>query len=475
MTNVPDDELISAYLDGELSGEDLSRAEQLLAKRPESRQLLEELSALRASLQGLPKSSLGASFPDRVLRRAEREMLQPRATTSAPASDRRDEFPLPLRSWRRWQRPLAWSALAIAAGLLIMAFSPEQQEIAVAPALPEGELHAPRAPEALARHESSAPAGGGGQAPMSAAPALTKQLEPASDVAGHDADEEVSLQLFDTGADRLLVVECDVATLPAAEATLQSLLTTNQIQWQPNLRLPSIVASKEAVAGVADTAKKPVARSGGRDLPAAADALYIVADRTQLQTAVQSMTQNSEFRNVRLSQVAAPADTLAAFDQRANAVAEPADVTDRVGSAPESPKPAAETNLSPAAPSKTESVVKPLPTSPKAMTAGNDAKDNVDKQQQVRLRKAGQAQLGGALQLPVAEAQTNFGVPELADGAGPADSQRRGVSMRSQQRTPYQQRAITQAQQDLGGASRALIIMHVAPDSAPPDQPAARP
>ncbi len=43
MNDSTDDELLSAYLDGELSGEELLRAERLLAERPECRQLVDEL------------------------------------------------------------------------------------------------------------------------------------------------------------------------------------------------------------------------------------------------------------------------------------------------------------------------------------------------------------------------------------------------------------------------------------------------
>ena len=80
---LPDQELIGAYLDGELSGEDLARAETLLATQPECRQLLEELQALRTSLQALPQHTLGNDFANSVLRRAEREILQPAVTNVA--------------------------------------------------------------------------------------------------------------------------------------------------------------------------------------------------------------------------------------------------------------------------------------------------------------------------------------------------------------------------------------------------------
>ena len=69
------DELISAYLDGELSPEEKARVEDLLIDSPEHRRLFEELKALRTTLHSLPSYQLGGDFAKRVLQKAEREML----------------------------------------------------------------------------------------------------------------------------------------------------------------------------------------------------------------------------------------------------------------------------------------------------------------------------------------------------------------------------------------------------------------
>ncbi len=45
MNEVPETELFSAYVDGELTAEEQARVEQILAASPEARQLLEELRA----------------------------------------------------------------------------------------------------------------------------------------------------------------------------------------------------------------------------------------------------------------------------------------------------------------------------------------------------------------------------------------------------------------------------------------------
>ena len=77
MNHVPDTELFSAYLDGELTADEQVRVEQILATSPEARQLLEELRALGGRLQSLPQQRLGEDLSARVLEVAERRMLLP--------------------------------------------------------------------------------------------------------------------------------------------------------------------------------------------------------------------------------------------------------------------------------------------------------------------------------------------------------------------------------------------------------------
>ena len=77
MNDVPDTELFSAYLDGELTADEQVRVEQILATSPEARQLFEELRALGSTLQGLPQEKLDEDLSARVLEVAERRMLLP--------------------------------------------------------------------------------------------------------------------------------------------------------------------------------------------------------------------------------------------------------------------------------------------------------------------------------------------------------------------------------------------------------------
>lgn len=55
MNHLPQDELLSAYLDGELTAAEQAEVERLLATDPAARQLLDELRTLSATLQALPQ------------------------------------------------------------------------------------------------------------------------------------------------------------------------------------------------------------------------------------------------------------------------------------------------------------------------------------------------------------------------------------------------------------------------------------
>ncbi|MEO8496526.1 MAG: RseA family anti-sigma factor [Planctomycetota bacterium] len=61
------EELISAYVDGELARDELKLVEQLLAESSEHRQLLAEFQAMRASMWDFPSVSLPADFHTRVM------------------------------------------------------------------------------------------------------------------------------------------------------------------------------------------------------------------------------------------------------------------------------------------------------------------------------------------------------------------------------------------------------------------------
>src|SRR5437762_11876480 len=80
------EELLSAYLDGELPGEERTHVEAWLASSAEHRRLLDDLQAIRRELQALPKQTLDAGFSDRVLAGIRERQAGNRATPSPQSS-----------------------------------------------------------------------------------------------------------------------------------------------------------------------------------------------------------------------------------------------------------------------------------------------------------------------------------------------------------------------------------------------------
>lgn len=85
MNEMSHDELLSAYLDGELSADQQAEVERRLASDPRARQLVDDLRALRATLQELPEQRLDEDLAPLVLRLAERRMLTEAAEAAQAA------------------------------------------------------------------------------------------------------------------------------------------------------------------------------------------------------------------------------------------------------------------------------------------------------------------------------------------------------------------------------------------------------
>jgi len=119
MNDLPQNELLSAYLDGELTAAEQAEMERLLATSPAARQLLDELRALSTTLQSLPQQKVGEDLSPRVLRVAERRML-----TGEEAGPREiaAEPPMPLgRSiYRRFTTPRILVRLALIAIVVVI-------------------------------------------------------------------------------------------------------------------------------------------------------------------------------------------------------------------------------------------------------------------------------------------------------------------------------------------------------------------
>jgi hypothetical protein len=131
MNDLPDNELLSAYLDGELTAEERAQVEHLLATKPAAGKLLEELRSLSATLKSLPRQQLGEDLSENVLRIAERRMLTEKMGTGSA------EVPVPIFSkpapifstiLRRLKNPRVWvwEIVIVAVAVLLVVYYPDQ-------------------------------------------------------------------------------------------------------------------------------------------------------------------------------------------------------------------------------------------------------------------------------------------------------------------------------------------------------------
>ncbi|MGD9719977.1 MAG: anti-sigma factor [Pirellulales bacterium] len=134
MSNDPREELLSAYLDNELSADERAQVEQWLSENAEYRQLYEELRALSHDLHSLPRHELADDLGPLVLRRTERAVLsEPRSGGASAPESGASEFGA-TASWARGRskRLFIWPALAVAAALLVALFDSQRDERDVA-------------------------------------------------------------------------------------------------------------------------------------------------------------------------------------------------------------------------------------------------------------------------------------------------------------------------------------------------------
>ncbi len=131
------DELLSAYVDGELTGPELAGVELRLQQDAEARRWVAEARTLSSLMQSLPRGRLSPKLRAQVLRRVSEERLS--SEWKQPAGrELSGTSPGMARSYggvRRW----FWSGLAIAAALLLMFLQQGQPEVErrVADAQPE--------------------------------------------------------------------------------------------------------------------------------------------------------------------------------------------------------------------------------------------------------------------------------------------------------------------------------------------------
>ena len=117
-----DAELLSAYIDGELTGPELARVELRLQQDVEARRWVSELRTLSSLVKSLPRGRLDPDLREQVLRQVNerrRASAAKQSVSLAPSSAGAS-----YESLRRW----LWSGLALAAVLLLMFLQSGQPE-----------------------------------------------------------------------------------------------------------------------------------------------------------------------------------------------------------------------------------------------------------------------------------------------------------------------------------------------------------
>lgn len=135
-------ELLSAYLDGEVTDAERAQVEARLADDPAAAELLAELRGASESIRALPRDTVDGNFTADVLAALDGDSAAAAAASITPAS-RTESF---------WQRPgvrrgVGWACLAAAASFMLVVFQPPGEDA--------GE---PRVAQAPARSNESQPA-----------------------------------------------------------------------------------------------------------------------------------------------------------------------------------------------------------------------------------------------------------------------------------------------------------------------------
>jgi anti-sigma factor RsiW len=115
----PPEELLSAYLDGEVTAEERARVDAHLAESAEWRAVLEEVRETRDLLQGLPTVDAPPGFWDSML-----------ATDDPVPDEAAPVVPIEAARHRRGKRIVAWCAgAAAAAAVVAVLLVPSQSQV----------------------------------------------------------------------------------------------------------------------------------------------------------------------------------------------------------------------------------------------------------------------------------------------------------------------------------------------------------
>jgi len=252
MTREFPDELLSAFLDDELSPAERAQVEKHLATSEADRQLLAELKSLRGDLASLPQAVVSPDFADRVVQAAvaEAEKNHGASATIAPA-------PVPAtasrRRSRRWMVGAAVASAAALAACFLLVLQSWRRGVQPQPG-PEVVVTPP--------------------APVQQVLAITDQLINALTASVPSEGEAVVLRLR-VGKDVQLAAALDAALAKAGISTLAANLPSGAAQWQQAYR-----RGLEAKYGSAIESS---------DLAAAAEAVFIDAPFERLESALKEV------------------------------------------------------------------------------------------------------------------------------------------------------------------------------------------
>ncbi|MEN6450080.1 MAG: hypothetical protein ABFC96_06290 [Thermoguttaceae bacterium] len=271
MNDLSRNELLSAYVDGELTAAEQAKVERLLASDPAARQLVDELRALSATLQSLPQEKLGEDLTGAVLQAAGRRMITEGEPEEAAA------VPLAREVFQRFlsRRTLGW--LAVTAAIAVAIWINEQwQKPKLGPAANRGELarvdetierKPPLLAEAPKTPATPEPPAAGPAVPSSAAEPSVPAAKPAE---GAARQPDKIAPLFDrrlaNGKEKALAKDRLDAAGAASEGSKQRLAGTGE---QKAGEGPSPPAKEPPVPGH-DQAKKAATLPKAKSAPAIA-------------------------------------------------------------------------------------------------------------------------------------------------------------------------------------------------------------
>jgi anti-sigma factor RsiW len=138
---MPNEDVLSAYLDGECTAAERAWVEEQLATSPEVRAVLDEVRVARAAVRALPMRDAPAEFWSRLLA-GDAEVLPELEATAAGAGN-----PVDLAEASRRRRPTRWIAVATgaaAAALIAAVVLVPQPESVDPPVAAFTEAHAVR-------------------------------------------------------------------------------------------------------------------------------------------------------------------------------------------------------------------------------------------------------------------------------------------------------------------------------------------